>query len=624
MPTFAQPKKREKKLPDVIQLLSDHLANQIAAGEVIQRPASAVKELLENAIDAGATDIQLVIKDAGKELIQVIDNGSGMSPVDARMSFERHATSKIKSIDDLFTIRTMGFRGEALASIAAVAQVELKSKKADTALGTHISIEGTEVKFQEACSCADGTNLMVKNLFFNVPARRHFLKSNNTEYRHILDEFTRIAMAQPQVGFRLWHNGAEQFRLEPGNLKTRVVHLLAGSFEKNLVPVEEHAELLNIYGFIGKPEAATRSKGNQFFFINNRFIRSPYLHHAVSSAYEGMIARDAYPFYVLFLETDPARVDVNVHPTKQEVKFDDDRMMYAYLHAAIKHSLARFNISPALDFTLNAGVEQLSAVNRPQEDAQIAKTQSSYLYQAFQQKNQAHFADPKGSMKQWKDLYQIAQQTPESHTIPSAAAPEKTNELHQNNPIAAQSNHHLLVQGSLLVTTIKSGLMLIHIRRAQERIWYERLIEEWNAGNTASQQLLFPTTHELSPQEALLLNEVLADLLRIGFDIRPFGQHTFVVQGVPSGLAAGEEKGVMDDVIEQLKNEASDAVAHRQEKMLAQVAKRLSQNKQAILQAEGQQALIDELFACPQPEYAPDGKKIFRILKREELDGMLD
>ncbi|RYE23716.1 MAG: DNA mismatch repair endonuclease MutL [Sphingobacteriales bacterium] len=301
-------------VPDVINLLSDHIANQIAAGEVIQRPASAVKEMLENAVDAGATEIQLVIKDAGKELIQVIDDGCGMSATDARMSFERHATSKIKDINDLFSIRTMGFRGEALASVAAVAQVEMKTRKADSEIGSRIVIEATEVKQQEPCATQPGTNLMVKNLFYNVPARRHFLKSNTTEFRHIVDEFTRVALAHPGVSFRLFHNGAEQYHLEKGKLKNRIVGLLGNSYEKNLVPVEEHTEFLNISGFIGKPDAATRTRGMQFFFINNRFIRSSYLHHALVQAYDGLIEKDAFPFYVLFLEIDPARVDVNVHP----------------------------------------------------------------------------------------------------------------------------------------------------------------------------------------------------------------------------------------------------------------------------------------------------------------------
>lgn len=609
-------------MSDVIQLLSDHLANQIAAGEVIQRPASAVKELLENAIDAGATEIQLVLKDAGKELIQVIDNGKGMSTTDARMSFERHATSKIKSIDDLFKIRTMGFRGEALASIAAVAQVEMKTRQEQNELGTRICIEGTEVKLQESCAAATGTNIMLKNLFFNVPARRHFLKSNTTELRHIIDEFTRIALAHPRIAFRLFHNGAEQFHLEAGNLKTRIVGLLGGSYEKNLVPAEEQTELLNISGFIGKPDAATRTRGMQFFFVNNRFIRNAYLHHAVVAAYEGLIEKEAFPFYVLFLETDPARVDVNVHPTKQEVKFDDDRMMYAYLNASVKHALARYNIAPSLDFTLNPEITQLSSVNLPQTQEQITQTQGNYLYNAFTQKNQAHFIDKNNGLQHWKELYKIAQSplataTPDQFETQSAP-------LHQHNDaVPSGSQSALLVQGSILVATVKSGLMIIHIRRAQERIWYERLLEEWNNGQTPSQQLLFPVSYELPPHDALLLTEVLADLARIGFDIAPFGKNTFVVQGVPTALPSGEEKNVLDEVVDQLRHEANDAVAQRSDKLLTQLARRLSRNKHAIQQPEGQQALIDELFACTQPEYTPDGKKVFTMLRKETLDEML-
>ena len=480
-------------MPDVIQLLSDHIANQIAAGEVIQRPASAVKELLENGVDAGATEIQLVVKDAGKELLQVIDNGCGMSPTDARMSFERHATSKIRDINDLFSIRTMGFRGEALASIAAVAQVELKTKKQDTEIGTRIAVEATEVKLQEPCATAQGTNIMVKNLFFNVPARRHFLKSNTTEFRHIVDEFTRVALAHPNVAFRLWHNNAEQFHLESGNLKTRVVGLLGNSYEKNLVPVEEKTDLLNISGFIGKPEAATRTRGMQFFFINNRFIRNPYLHHAVVQAYDGLIEKEAFPFYVLFLEIDPARVDVNVHPTKQEVKFEDDRLMYAYLSAAVKHALARYNIAPSLDFTLNPEIQSLSSVQLPVTEKQLSNTERGYLYNSFQNKNQAHFIEKKDSLKQWKDLYEIAK-SPIIPEQPTAADNIMQSQLHvqQETDTEGKGQNILLVQGSMLVTTVKSGLMAIHIRRAQERIWYERLLEEWNNGSTPSQQLLFP------------------------------------------------------------------------------------------------------------------------------------
>ena len=621
-------------MPDVIQLLSDHIANQIAAGEVIQRPASAVKELLENAVDAGATEIQLIIKDAGKELIQVTDNGKGMSPTDARMSFERHATSKIKSIEDLFSIRTMGFRGEALASIAAVTQVELKTRQAASDAGTRVVIEGTDVKLQEPCAVNPGTTISVKNLFYNVPARRHFLKSTTTELRHILDEFTRVALAHPHIAFRLWNNGTEQYHLTAGTMKARIVDLLGNPYEKNLVPVEEKTDALNIHGFIGKPEAATRTRGMQFFFINGRFIRNPYLNHAVVQAYEGLIEKESFPFYVLFLEVDPARVDVNVHPTKQEVKFEDDRMMYSYLNSAIKHSLARYNIAPSLDFTLSPEIQQLPSVQLPYTERQKQDTERGYLYNAFTGKDQAHVIERKDSLKRWKELYEIAK-TPLDSAERSAARAEhgaenwpQDDNMRQGSLLMGETDgqggsNMMLIQGSMLATTVKSGLMLIHIRRAQERIWYERLLEEWNAQNTPSQQVLFPVSYELSPQDAILLNEVLADLARIGFDIAPFGKNTFVVQGIPSGLPAGEEKYVLDEVVDHLKHESPDAVARRTELLLAHMARRLSRNKHAIMQPEGQQGLIDELFACSQPEYTPGGKKVFVMVKMEDLEGML-
>lgn len=604
-------------MPDVIQLLSDHIANQIAAGEVIQRPASAVKELLENAIDAGATEIQLIVKDAGKELLQVIDNGSGMTPTDARMSFERHATSKIRDINDLFSIRTMGFRGEALASVAAVAQVEMKTRRFDAEIGTRLVIEATEVITQEPCATAPGTNIMVKNLFFNVPARRHFLKSNTTEFRHIVDEFTRVALAYPEVAFKLSHNNVEQFHLELGNLKTRIKGLLGNSYEKNLVPVNEQTGLLNITGFIGKPETATRTRGMQFFFINNRFIRNPYLHHAVVQAYEGLIEKESFPFYVLFLEVDPARVDVNVHPTKQEVKFEDDRLMYAYLNAAVKHSLSRYNIAPSLDFTLNPEIQNLSSVQMPLTETRKQETEKGYLYNTFSNKGQAHFIEKKDSLKQWKELYEIA-----NTVAPQTSPSDNALPLH-TEPAVTASQNIMAVHGSMLITTVKSGVMLIHIRRAQERIWYERLLQQWNTGSAPSQQLLFPISYELPPQDAILLNEALPDLAMIGFDISPFGKNTFVIQGIPTELPSGEEKNVLDEVIEQLKHEAPDVLAKRTDMLLDNMARRLSRNIDAIQHSDGQQALIDELFACSQPEYTPNGKKVFTLIKQEDLEGML-
>ena len=592
---------------------------------------------MENAIDAGATEIQLIIKDAGKELIQVIDNGKGMSPTDARMSFERHATSKIRSIEDLFTIRTMGFRGEALASIAAVTQVELKTRQSTTEAGTRIVIEGTEVKLQEPCAVNLGTSISVKNLFFNVPARRHFLKSTTTELRHILDEFTRVALAYPAIAFRFYNNGTEQYHLTSGSMKSRIVALLGNAYEKNLVPVEENTDMLNIHGFIGKPEAATRTRGMQFFFINGRFIRNAYLNHAVVQGYEGLLEKESFPFYVLFMEVDPGRVDVNVHPTKQEVKFEDDRMMYAYLNSAVKHALARYNIAPSLDFTLNPEIQQLPSVQLPYTDRQKENIQKGYLYNAFSDKDQAHLIERKDSLKRWKELYEIAkspvasqkgasQQTVgDMYLSTGTETGDNTTQgtLHNTAETDPKSNNMMLIHGTMLATTVKSGLMLIHIRRAQERIWYERLLEEWNSQDTPSQQVLFPIAYEVSPQDAILLTEVLSDLARIGFDIAPFGKSTFVVQGIPSGLPPGEEKNVLDEVLDHLKHESPDAVNKRTELLLVHMARRLSRNKHTIMQPEAQQALIDELFACSQPEYTPDGKKVFVMIKKDELENML-
>ena len=614
-------------MPDIIHLLSDHLANQIAAGEVIQRPASAVKELLENSIDAGATSIQLHLRDAGKELLQVIDNGKGMSPADARMAFERHATSKIRDINDLFQIRTMGFRGEALASVAAVAQVELRTRPQDAEVGTRIVIEGTEVRSLEPAGTPAGSNLMVKNLFFNVPARRHFLKSNNTEFRHIVDEFTRVAMAYPEVAFSLHHNGTEHFHLDAGSLKARIVGLLGNSAEKNLVPVEEQTDVLTIRGFIGKPAAAGRSRGNQFFFINNRFIRNAYLNHAVVTAYEGLIGKDSYPFYVLFLEVDPARVDVNVHPTKQEVKFEDDRLMYAYLQAAIKHSLARYNIAPSLDFSLSAEIQNLSSVRLPVSRDQEEETKNSYLYQSFSQANQAHRIAPRDEAQRWKEFYGSVVQVPEAPGVEPEAQPTAQMDMHvtatdNTTQEAATGQAILTVQGALLVTTVKSGLLLVHLRRARERIWYERLEAQWQGGDTPSQRLLFPISLELPPADAPLLSEALHDLKRLGFDIAPFGASTFVIQGLPPGLPAGEEQGVIEEITENMKHASSRPAANREQALLLSVARRFSFGANPAGQ-EALQAVVDELFACTQPEFTAGGKKIFTVLPKDALDGML-
>ena len=399
---------KAEMVPDKITLLPDNIANQIAAGEVIQRPASAVKELLENAVDAGASEIKLIISDAGKALVQVIDNGSGMTETDARMCFERHATSKIRNIEDLFHIRTMGFRGEALASVAAVAQVELKTKRAEDETGTYIEVENSMVRKQEPVAAPNGTSIAMKNLFFNVPARRNFLKSNAAETRHIVDEFTRVAMSFPEILFTLTANNQQIFHLEAGSLKQRIVQLLGGTYNAKLVTVKEETDYMNIYGFVGKPETAKKTRGDQYFFVNNRFIRSAYLNHAVMNAYQQMIPSDSYPMYVLFIDLDPAVIDVNVHPTKQEIKFEDEKIIYAFVQAAVKHALAQFSVTPTLDFELDASIQQLSAIQQPFTDDRKNAAAAGSIFRGFTQKNQAHFIEKsdQGELKHWKEMYE--------------------------------------------------------------------------------------------------------------------------------------------------------------------------------------------------------------------------
>lgn len=607
-------------MSNIIQLLPDHLANQIAAGEVIQRPASVVKELMENAIDADATDIRLLIKDAGKELIQVIDNGKGMSPMDARMSFERHATSKIRQIDDLFSIRTMGFRGEALASVAAVARIELKTRTSEDEAGTLLVIEGSEVKIQEPVACNTGTVISVKDLFYNVPARRKFLKSNTVEYKHIVEEFSRVAMAYPHIGFSLHHNNTAQFHLPPGNLKSRIVDLLGSRLEKQLIPLQQETELLNINGFVGKPEAATRTRGNQYIFINNRFIRNAYLNHAIVSAYEGLIDKAASPLYVLCFEIDPQRVDVNVHPTKQEVKFDDDRILYAYLQSAVKQALAKNNIVPPIDFTLDENIQQLDAIRLPQSPEQQMKAGSGYLQQSFREKGKAFFLEKSDDFKQWQTQRSaLFPEMPEAPRTQQDAPPP----VPESAPVFSfgeegNTQQPVIQWREYLIGTVKSGLLLVHHRRAMERILYERFLQRIAAQQALSQKVLFPSTFQVAPQDAALFEELLPELQQTGFDIQPLGQYTFAINGVPPDLAAGDEQALLEDILEDLKHESKLQKDKYREAVLRTTVRRIP--KPSVYHHEAAQALIDELFACARPEHTPSGKLVFTIFPKEKMD----
>jgi DNA mismatch repair protein MutL len=598
---------------DKITLLPDNIANQIAAGEVIQRPASAVKELLENAVDAGATEIKLIVNDAGKSLLQVIDNGSGMSETDARMCFERHATSKIKEIDDLFHIRTMGFRGEALASIAAVAQVELKTKRPDDETGTYIEVENSVVKKQEPVAAPNGTSIAMKNLFFNVPARRNFLKSNAAEMRHIVDEFTRVALSFPHVFFSLTVNGEELFHLESGSLKQRIVQLLGNNYHAKLVTVKEETDYLNIYGFAGKPETAKKTRGDQYFFVNNRFIKSPYLNHAVMSAYQEMIPSDSFPLYVLFIDLDPAQVDVNVHPTKQEIKFEDEKIVYAFVQAAIKHALAQFSIMPALDFELDASIQQLPAIQQPFTKGKQEAVTSTSIFKGFTQKHQAHFIESskKEELKHWKEFYE----SPESSVVNRE---ETTNTVNQHTTDAELSQ----ILNTYIITPSQNGFLLIHQQAAHERVIYEKLKKASKDKPVATQRSMFPVTLELAPADAAVMEEIMNDLQFLGYQIEPFGKNSFVVQGTPADVETSNEKHVIDVLLEQYKHFSSEVKFSKRETLIRSLARQQAIKTGVQLTETEMTQLVSDLFACEQPNISPDGNPAYLEFKQDELERM--
>ena len=613
---------KEDFVPDKITLLPDNIANQIAAGEVIQRPASAVKELLENAVDAGATEIKLIINDAGKSLIQVIDNGSGMSETDARMSFERHATSKIKSIEDLFHIRTMGFRGEALASIAAVAQVELKTKRAEDETGVYLEVENSAVKKQEPIAAPVGSSIAMKNLFFNVPARRNFLKSNAAEMRHIVDEFTRVAMSFPEILFTLTTNNQQLFHLEAGSLKQRIVQLLGNNYNAKLVSVKEDTDYMNIYGFVGKPETAKKTRGDQYFFVNNRFIKSPYLNHAVMNAYQEMIPSDSFPMYVLFIDLDPAVVDVNVHPTKQEIKFEDEKIIYAFVQSAIKHALAQFSITPTLDFDLDASIQQLSSVQQPFTEEKKSAAAAGSIYKGFTQKHQAHFIEKseRSELKHWKDFYEdkkVQGTSDKEQVYPNDAAP-----IH-HSPFTIHPDAELSqLLNTYIVTPSANGFLLIHQQAAHERVLYEQLKAASKDKPVATQRNMFPATLELTPADAAVMEEIISDLQLLGYLIEPFGKNTFVIQGTPADVEAGNEKHIIDVLLEQYKHFSNEVKFSKREKLVRSLARQQSIKTGVRLTEREMRQLVNDLFTCGQSNVTMDGNPTYLEFKQEQLERM--
>lgn len=607
-------------MTDIINLLPENIANQIAAGEVIQRPASAVKELLENAIDAEATEIRLIIQDAGKTLVQVVDNGKGMSETDARMCFERHATSKIKNVDDLFHIRTMGFRGEALASIAGVAQVELKTTKRGENIGTYIEIDNSEVKVQNPIAGTEGTSIAMKNLFFNVPARRNFLKSNSWELRQIIEEFTRIALSFPEIFFSLTSNGQEVFHLEPGSLKQRIIQTLGKHYQSKLVSVKEDTDYLNIYGFVGKPEASKKTRGDQYFFVNNRFIRSPYLNHAVVNAYSDMIAKDSFPMYVLFIDMNPSSLDINVHPTKQEIKFEDEKIVYAFVNSAIRHALAQFSVTPTLDFELDSATQQQDAIQSPFTTEKKLSALSGSLYQTFTKKNQAHFIESKSNLKPFAEPDQLTnQKLPDPGGRQPHSQPVFQPVIQTKKPI---NDRYFQIHNTYIIAEMENGFAIIHQQHAHERVLYEKIGRALKDRPIAVQKSLFPEVIELTPADAVLLKELQSDLALLGYSIEPFGTNSFVIQGVPADILKGNEKQSLELLIEDYKHFNTALDYSKREKLIRALVRQQSIKGGISLSDSEIKNLIEDLFKCSVSNSTPNGRPVFLEFRKEELEKM--
>lgn len=632
-------------MADIIQLLSDSVANQIAAGEVVQRPASVVKELVENSIDAEATKVLIYIKDAGRTLIQITDNGKGMSPTDARMSFERHATSKIRQADDLFCIRTMGFRGEALASIASVADVLMKTKRPDDEVGTSIHISGSEIVKQESEACSDGTTFMVKNLFFNVPARRKFLKSNSVEFKHIINEVQRVALANPAIAFCLYNNDSLVYDLPSTNQKKRIDHLFGNSIGQNLLPINTETSILKISGFIGQPKAARKSFGEQFFFVNNRFMKHPYFHRAVVQAYDKIIAHDAIPQYFIFFDIDPLKIDINIHPTKTEIKFEDENAIWQLIHAVVRESLGKFNVIPSIDFD-QSGSFEIPIAPKTTEGLFPPPINIDPTYNPFNEKSHtssgvsgtdgySQHIKRDSNIDSWQSLYQVAApqsmeenidfDNVEGNVIESQPNEQQSAidiEQYDQNKVNC-TNNILSLKGKYLLTPVKSGLMVIDQHRAHQRILYEQFLSMINSHIGVCQQLLFPQTLELQPADSVVLLEILSELNEIGFDIREFGNNTFIISGLPSFLDESNAKTIVETFMSEYKNNGSNLKDKACEHLANSLASASAIDYGQTLTNEEAGQLIDCLFACQSPNYSPSGKPIVEIIQLEEIEKKL-
>ena len=620
-------------MSDTIHLLPDHIANQIAAGEVIQRPASAVKELMENAVDAGATQIKLIVNDAGKALIQVIDNGKGMSVADAQNAFARHATSKISTIEDLFQIRTMGFRGEALASIAAVAQVSLKTKRSDDELGTLVEIENSKVTECSSIAHDTGTSISMKNLFFNVPARRNFLKSNGAELKHIIEEYTRVALSFPEIFFSLTSNGQDVYHWEGGSFKQRAIQVLGNNYQTKLVTVGEQTDYLTVSGFVGKPETARKTRSDQYFFVNRRFIKSAYLHHAVANAFEGLLPKDSYPSYILYIDVDPSQIDINVHPTKQEIKFEDDKIIYAFVQAAVKHALAQFSIAPSLDFSLDANIQQLDAIQKPFTTDKIQTATSNSLYAGFTQKNQAHFIPKSSSANDtdWKSFFtnipSTSNDTSEISEITSSTesyiVKPSSMGLYKEAESLSVLDDALLLQlhNTYIIAPTQSGCIILHQQLAHERVLYEKY-QKASSHPHATQKSLFPVVLELSPSDAILLDEMLEDLSIIGYEIESFGNNSFIIQGIPADVLSGNEKNAIELLLEQFKHFTGEVKYSKREKLIRCMSRQMAIKAGQSLSQKEMHTIIQSLSECDIPNVTASGAPTYIEFKESYLDGL--
>jgi len=594
-------------MADIIQLLPDSIANQIAAGEVVQRPASVVKELMENAIDAGADQIKVIVKEAGRTLIQVIDNGSGMSETDARLSFERHATSKIRKAEDLFALRTMGFRGEALASIAAIAQVEMKTRLAVKELGTLLLIEGSEVKKQEQTSFDAGTSISVKNLFYNIPARRNFLKSIPVEMKHIIDEFQRLALAYPNKSFSLIHGDQSIHDLIPGKLSQRIVALFGKNYQQQLAACNEETDLVKITGYIGRPESAKKTGGEQFFFVNNRYIKSNYLNHAVTTAFEGLLPEGSYPFYVLFMEIDPKHIDVNVHPTKTEIKFDDERAVYAVVKASVRQALGAHNLSPAIDF--NSDVNVISKLSS--SDRQFKETY--YNEQFGNSLNRAN-------LENWEKLFDEESPSRLKHDFEQKPSVRYESAVNRQD-IAYQAEERTVFQlhDKYVVRAVKGGLMIMDQQAVHERVLYEKFLLHLKGVAGNSQQSLFPQTVELAPADFALVMDAEKEIKALGFQFEIFGKNAVLISGIPADIVGGE-KALFEGLIEQFKINQSELSIPLKENLARSLAKRAAIKSGQKLRKEELEALVEGLFACNNPNFSPEGLPTFFIFDVSKIE----